>query len=195
MATVPASGCQSRSDRTTEEPPRRADVGGFVMYDARMTVIRLDALATALGDPFEAPINGKVTALAWRGRAPVVRLDGPTVTFPDDLVVRIEDGTPARELDLEPTTGDWCWRLDLDSFDPSHQVVRYVVVPASGPVDWADLVDIDPESYTPEAEPELGWWVELEKRPILVRLTQAEYDALTPVEQADPLKLYVIPAI
>lgn len=57
-----------------------------------------------------------------------------------------------------------------------------------------ELPAIDPATLDPTAEPEAAWWEALELRPILIRLTQAEYDALTPEEQEDPLKLYVIPA-
>lgn len=58
-----------------------------------------------------------------------------------------------------------------------------------------ELASIDPSTLDPEDVPEAAWWAEIETRPILLRLTQAEYDALTPTEQADPLVLYVIPAI
>lgn len=58
-----------------------------------------------------------------------------------------------------------------------------------------ELASLDPASLDPGANPEPAWWEALELRPILERKTQAEYDALTPAEQADPLKLYVIPAI
>ena len=58
------------------------------------------------------------------------------------------------------------------------------------------LPPINPETLEPGVEPEpvSAWHAELALRPILTRLTQAEYDALDPEEQADPLKLYVIPA-
>jgi hypothetical protein len=58
-----------------------------------------------------------------------------------------------------------------------------------------ELASIDPTTLDPEDEPEAAWEEALLLRPILTRLTQAEYDALTPTEQADPLVLYVIPVI
>jgi hypothetical protein len=59
-----------------------------------------------------------------------------------------------------------------------------------------ELEALNPETVVPGVEPPpaSAWREALELRPILVRLTQAEYDALTPAEQADPLRLYVIPA-
>ena len=58
-----------------------------------------------------------------------------------------------------------------------------------------ELAAIDPATLDAEAPLTPAWEEALALRPILIRLTQAEYDALTPAEQADPLKLYVIPAI
>lgn len=58
-----------------------------------------------------------------------------------------------------------------------------------------ELAALDPTTLEAEAPQTPAWEAALALRPVLVRLTQAEYDALTPAEQTDPLKLYVIPAI
>ena len=62
------------------------------------------------------------------------------------------------EISVSLTAGYWkIW----EQFDGG--VTRYVSVPDStDPVDYADLIDVDPESLDPTAEPEAAWWLALQ---------------------------------
>lgn len=66
------------------------------------------------------------------------------------------------DVPLDPTGPDWCWeirpRIQGLSSDPV-----YVAVPdVPGPLDWTDLVRVDPSTLEPTAEPEAAWWAALE---------------------------------
>lgn len=68
------------------------------------------------------------------------------------------DGAAEATVDLESTVGKaWRWRAQEIGY---HDVVtRTVAVPESEtPVEYADLVDVDPETMQPDDEPEAAWW-------------------------------------
>ena len=59
-------------------------------------------------------------------------------------------------LHLAPTAAWWCWQIIERT--PRGQT-RYVLVPDSvATLDYADLVDVDPATLDPTAEPEAAWW-------------------------------------
>lgn len=123
-----------------------------------MTVVNLSTVGPALGHPENVPIDGAATAVAWVGDAPYSYLDGAEVVMPAPLVVRIDDGVPDQPFDIPPDGGQYCWRIEVETWNPGHSIVRYVTVPASGPVDFEDLADVNRYSFDPEAEPEAAWW-------------------------------------
>jgi hypothetical protein len=129
------------------------------MYDAGMPVINLSTVGPALGHPENVPIDGAATAVAWVGDAPYAYLDGDEVVMPAPLVVRIDDGVPDQEFNIPPDGGQHCWRIEVETWQPGHYLVRYVTVPdAPGPIDFADLADVNRYSFDVEAEPEAAWW-------------------------------------
>ena len=59
-------------------------------------------------------------------------------------------------LHLAPTGAGWCWQIVERT---PGGITRYVLVPDSlDIVDYADLVDVDPVTLDPTAEPEAAWW-------------------------------------
>ena len=59
-------------------------------------------------------------------------------------------------LHLAPTGAGWCWQIIERT---PHGKTRYVLVPDSvATLDYADLVDVDPATLDPTAEPEAAWW-------------------------------------
>ena len=59
-------------------------------------------------------------------------------------------------LHLAPTGAGWCWQIIERT---PRGKTRYVLVPDSAAVlDYADLVDVDPATLAPTAEPEAAWW-------------------------------------
>ena len=115
-----------------------------------MTQILLTTLADALGGA--VPADATLTATATRPRT-----DGDTVTDNTPVTVQLTDGVPAEAVELDPSGPDWCWHLRLQM--PAGRIDRWVVVPAVGPVEWGDLVDIDPGTLSPVATPEPAWWL------------------------------------
>lgn len=88
-------------------------------------------------------------------------IDGTTVvaTSPK-LLVKIPGGPVTAEI---PATGPgWCWKVTERI---GTNVVRYVLV--TGDANYAELVEVDPKTLEPTAEPEAAWWLatmDLERR-------------------------------
>jgi chitodextrinase len=62
-------------------------------------------------------------------------------------------------VELAPTGADWCWRIE--EMTPGG-ATRYVAVPESSEtLGYEDLVDVDPDTLDPAAEPEAAWYVAL----------------------------------
>lgn len=124
------------------------------MVDVRVRLTRPD-VATGL----DVGTTGSVEATPTRRR----HIDAPD----EDAVDRIILPSSSREtlvdgectLVLDPTGPDWCWKIVERVPDG---VVRYVVVPDVEAVDYGDLVDVDPATLDPAAEPEAAWWVALQ---------------------------------
>ena len=63
-------------------------------------------------------------------------------------------------LRLAPTGAGWCWQIIERT---PRGKTRYVLVPDSvATLDYADLVDVDPTTLDPSAEPEAAWWAAIE---------------------------------
>lgn len=63
-------------------------------------------------------------------------------------------------VELRPSGVDWCWVIK-ERFKGG--TTRYVVVPDSAtPIEYGDLVDVNPDTLSPDAEPEAAWWIALE---------------------------------
>jgi hypothetical protein len=128
-----------------------------------------------------------------------IAYDPPGDTVTDDpegivTVQRVVDGTPEpfpQSFTLVAGVGS----IVLDAgFYWVHRFGGSKLVELTADARLDQLPALDPLTLTAEAPDTPAWQAALALRPILVRLSQAEYDALTPAEQADPLRLYVIPA-
>ena len=110
-----------------------------------------------------------------------------------DFTVQLVDGKAT--VSLSDTGPAQCWRVSEAGM--AGATVRYVAV--SGDAAFTALVDVDPATLQPSAEPIAAWVVALGSLAARVdgiatgtsghiQLTQAAYDALTP----DAGTLYVI---
>lgn len=82
--------------------------------------------------------------------------DGAKLVLPDPFVVPLTDGEGT--VNLRPTAPGWAWEL-AERY--TGGVTRTVLVPDSDEVvEYADLVDVDPTTLEPDAEPEAAWWAE-----------------------------------
>lgn len=71
--------------------------------------------------------------------------------------VRLVEGTAL--VTLEPTGPEWCWRAVEHTPGLDQTYIRYVAVPDSDSVvNYTDLIDVDPATLDPVAEPEAAWW-------------------------------------
>lgn len=120
-----------------------------------MTVINLTTLASGLGAP--AATDAWVQCTPWSGSRPAVRVSGEQVIVSDTASVRVTLGVPQEALDLEANDSTWCWKILTYTTSPSARLTRYVNVPASGPVDFEDLVDVDPATFEPTDDNLAAW--------------------------------------
>lgn len=121
-----------------------------------MTIINLRAVLTALGGT--RPASGEVRFVRWDSRGPAVLIDGETVSFPADLVIPIVDGELAEPADIPATDGRFAWRVRIQVANPAIVMPPvYVAVPSSGPVDFEDLVRVDPATLEPSGDAVTAW--------------------------------------
>lgn len=83
--------------------------------------------------------------------------DPDHIVLPVAFSVALVDGVAT--VDVDATGIDWCWRV-IERVAGGAQ--RYVIVPDVATVDYGDLVDVDPETLSPTAEPEAAWWAALD---------------------------------
>lgn len=100
-----------------------------------MTVVNIKVQSSANGP--DVPGRG---ALRWEPSARRVGPDGALV-LPAGFRVPLVDGSA--EVDVEPSTGQWAWSvIELFAGQPPKQ--RLLAVPAQGPVDYTELLELDP---------------------------------------------------
>lgn len=111
-----------------------------------MTVVRVD-----LRTPDGSPATGVVTWTPTRRRAVEEH-----VVLPAPVMVDLTDGVA--QLDVDATGAGWAWRV-VERVASGG--IRYVQVPdAAGPVEYVDLVDVDPTTLDPAASPDAAWAIE-----------------------------------
>lgn len=118
-----------------------------------MTVITVNALETLLGGAAFAERAYIKVQYRMAGNKPSAIVDGAEVTLARDIPVDILDGVPAEPLDFPPTVEDVTYAVvTVGSYKAgTPRVVRNVIIPDEGPVDFGDLVQVDPESFEPVA--------------------------------------------
>jgi len=115
----------------------------------------LSTLVDSLGGPI--PANAVLTATATRSRT-----EGATVVANRTITVDIVDGVPSVPLMLEASGVDWCWYLRLTFPSIGKRLDRWVAVPDSVSVEWADLVDVDPATLLPSESAVPAWTAAVE---------------------------------
>ena len=118
-----------------------------------MTVVRLNVLL---------PSNGADVAAAGSVRwQPTARRVVPAgggipaaLVLPASFTVTLADG--AADVDVEPSTGVWVWCV-VENFVSVPARRRYFAVPDAVSVDYADLVEIDPDTLAPAPSADPAW--------------------------------------
>ena len=112
-----------------------------------------------------APNTGSVrftpTRRHWHGDAVV----------PVESVRATVDGTA--KVELAPSSPGWCWRVSWHPVGGQGWSDHVLVPESETPIQYRDLVHVDPASLEPTATPSPAWVAELEK-------LRAEVQALPP---------------
>ena len=132
----------------------------------RLTAASSGAAASGWVPADEVAAAGHLECRPWAPDADGARLhlEGPDrLRLPASMPpVRLVGGEAL--LHLAPTGAGWCWQIIERT---PHGKTRYVLVPDSvATLDYADLVDVDPLTLDPTAEPEAAWWAVVESLPL-----------------------------
>lgn len=113
-------------------------------------------------------------------RARVLDGDPKAVVVPAEFAEDLPAGI--LNVDLAPTGPGWCWEI-FRPYGKVESLREWVVVPEPVvdperpgeflPVDYPDLVRVDPATLEPSAEPSPLWWAELES----AKATAADVEA------------------
>ena len=127
----------------------------------RLTAPSSGAVASGWVPADEVAAVGHLECRPWAPDADGARLhlEAPDrLLLPASFTVRLVGGEAL--LHLAPTGAGWCWQIVERT---PRGKTRYVLVPDSvATLDYADLVDVDPATLEPSAEPEAAWWAAIE---------------------------------
>jgi hypothetical protein len=92
------------------------------------------------------------------------------------------------EVDVAATGIDWVWRVD-ERIEGLRTTTSYVSVPSEGPIDYTDLVQVNPTSFSVKAKPEPIWYTHVDylaeqARLAQVSATNSEAAAMSSVDSA-----------
>lgn len=120
-----------------------------------MPRIDLRTLAREL-QPELVPAAATLSVQAWAGSKPFTEVAGEKVIVSPPQQVIFQDGTPSREIVLEPTLGAFCYRLTLKR-SGTVLIDWYVEVPDVDEVAFGDLQQVDPATFEPVENVLAGW--------------------------------------
>lgn len=124
-----------------------------------MTIVRV-----LVQTPVDGGVSAAVGSLRWTPTArrvvPAAGLLPAAVVLPASFTAALTAG--AVDVDVEPTAAGWVWSV-VESFIGSPARRRYFQVPDVATIDYADLVEIDPDTLAPSAEPDPAWVVALDE--------------------------------
>lgn len=99
---------------------------------------------TVVNIKVQVPRNGAAGlasgALTWQPTSRRIGTDGALV-LPVGFRVPLVDGLAS--VDVEPSSSLWAWRV-TEHFTGQMSKTKYLAVPGAGPVDYTDLVEVDP---------------------------------------------------
>ncbi len=113
----------------------------MTLVKIKVSVPAVAGLATAVG------------ALRW---TPTKRREaGDTVVVPAGFAPELIDG--AVNVEAAPTTADWVWRVD-EQIPGVSSSTRFFAVPNLAEVNYTDLIEVDPATLVPTADPDPAWY-------------------------------------
>ncbi|MGC3954646.1 MAG: hypothetical protein QM804_10390 [Propionicimonas sp.] len=145
-----------------------------------MTAVLIRLTHDSPAGPTE-PVTGTMSWAPTRRRTAgdeVVLPEGFRVTLPVDVPVLVA-----------PTGSDWCWRVVESAMAGGTRYVAVPALPDGQTVTYADLVDVDPATLDPAAEPAAAWDIALEA--LDVRVTVLETEGVDPEMVAQAVADYL----
>ena len=110
----------------------------------------------------DTPTGRERAAGTLRWEPTARRLAGVEVVLPQGFTVALPESGDWLAVDVPASGPAWCWRV-TERIPGGGGIVRYVAVPdLPGSVAYAELVDVDPATLDPSAEPEAAWWAALD---------------------------------
>lgn len=117
-----------------------------------MTAVALDIAVPTASGALERAV-GHIRFVPTRRRTA-----GATVVLPAAFTVEVT-GATVPVVELAPTGPDWAWWVK-ENLQVEH--TRVVAVPdTADTVEYSELVDVDPDTLDPAAEPTAAWYLEL----------------------------------
>ncbi|ALV45842.1 hypothetical protein MB46_10455 [Arthrobacter alpinus] len=111
-------------------------------------------------------------------------IEGGSVIVASGFPVALWGGVA--EVNVAPTGPSWCWGVtERVKSGAGPAVVRYVAVPDVEEIAYTDLIEVDPTTLLPSAEPEAAWWAYAEG--MVISGQQAADAAATAVQVAAAL--------
>ena len=110
------------------------------------------------GTSERTPICGAVRFVPTRRRTA-----GADIILPAGFDAELVAGEVT--VELAATGPDWCWMV----IEPTKRgLIRHIIVPDVGDdvLEYSELVDVDPATLDPTAEPEAAWWAIVESLPL-----------------------------
>lgn len=106
------------------------------------------------------PGAGQVPSRGYLRWAPTrARISNGTIITAQPFTVALENGVAT--ADVSPTGIDWVWAVTYRLLGIKH-VTHYYIVPDVPTIDIEDLVEVDPATLDPTAQPDPGWYALLE---------------------------------
>jgi hypothetical protein len=106
------------------------------------------------------PGAGQVPSRGYLRWAPSrARVSDGTIITALPFTVPLVDGVAT--ADVEPSGTDWVWAVTYRLLGIKH-VTRYYIVPDVPTIDIEDLVEVDPATLDPAAQPDPGWYALLD---------------------------------
>jgi hypothetical protein len=84
------------------------------------------------------------------------RTSGTSVTLPLPFTVALVNGEAS--VDIAPTGDGWSWGITYRLLGVVHETHYYLVPDEEDPVPHTLLVEVDPDTLEPGAEPDPGWY-------------------------------------
>ena len=114
-----------------------------------MTVVNIN-LAVPAPDGSLAPASGLLRFTPTQRRTS----EGGAVVLPVRFQADLVEG--AVDVDLAPTEPGWVWRIDEHVIGSMGRTI-YTTIPEDGPVQYSELVPLDPGSLAPAPSADPAW--------------------------------------